>query len=543
MTSSTKQYLVIAAIDFGTTYSGYAYAFLHDLRKTDQAENTYAELADDDEHQNWRFFKHIKMMLHSRNIHRTTKLQDDQGKSMVALDVFSAAIRYLKDDIMHTLKNRITNILDNEVKWVITVPAIWNYKAKQFMKEAAVQAGIDARLVCLAHEPEAAAIFCKHVEVCKTEDSKGNFKLECFKKGSQFMILDLGGGTVDITACEVQGDGSLKELCPRGGGPWGGTVVDAHLYNCLENAIRKKVMDSFSKTCKWDHLKLRELIEQQKRLCMTASTTMKDPTNPRSKEVRIDLPSALFTIYEKQQNETLAKTLGRERGKPCIKRTKICFPDESFSAAFKKPTESIIKEIRSLISKNNLHRLNTFMMVGGFSESPIIQQAVRDAFPEKIVIIPEETSTAVLKGAVLYGYQSSNIHSRMLPYSFGISTCEQYDAQRHRGVTMYEGNEVEDVFCPYVKKGSTVTEEGIEVLKMFGNKSSVIEIYQTPVDNLADPEYTYKEHFECIGLVKFDSSVYAKTVDVKMNFGIHGIKVSARPTGTKEWTEKSFDAL
>lgn len=48
-------------------------------------------------------------------------------------------------------------------------------------------------------------------------------------------------------------------------------------------------------------------------------------------------------------------------------------------------------------------------MVGGFSESPITLDVVKNAFPTKRVIVPEEAGLAVLKGAVLFGHQSNSV--------------------------------------------------------------------------------------------------------------------------------------
>lgn len=67
------------------------------------------------------------------------KLKDDQGKSMPAVDVFAASIKYLKQKLMEKLKDRIKDIRETDIHWVITVPAIWNDAAKQFMKIAAGQ--------------------------------------------------------------------------------------------------------------------------------------------------------------------------------------------------------------------------------------------------------------------------------------------------------------------------------------------------------------------------------------------------------------------
>ena len=87
--SSSK--LVSVAIDFGTTYSGYALSFRHDVNdiktyhwpggeaKTPtcilfnqnkqfhsfgtQAEDRYSEIAQNGENADWYFFKHFKLLL------------------------------------------------------------------------------------------------------------------------------------------------------------------------------------------------------------------------------------------------------------------------------------------------------------------------------------------------------------------------------------------------------------------------------------------------------------------------------------------------
>lgn len=54
---------------------------------------------------------------------------------MKAIDVFGAAINYLKNDLQ--LKIRGTLIQNEDIHWVLTVPAVCTGSAKQFMREAA----------------------------------------------------------------------------------------------------------------------------------------------------------------------------------------------------------------------------------------------------------------------------------------------------------------------------------------------------------------------------------------------------------------------
>jgi molecular chaperone DnaK (HSP70) len=66
-------------------------------------------------------------------------LADHLKKELPALEVFSSAIRYLKSHLIEIIKNRVADIHDEDIHYVLTVPAIWNDSAKQFMREAAIE--------------------------------------------------------------------------------------------------------------------------------------------------------------------------------------------------------------------------------------------------------------------------------------------------------------------------------------------------------------------------------------------------------------------
>lgn len=72
------------------------------------------------------------------------QLEDATGKTLPAKVVFAAAIKFIKSDMLEMSETRLGNIAINneDIKWVLTVPAIWNDAAKQFMREAAEQVTI-----------------------------------------------------------------------------------------------------------------------------------------------------------------------------------------------------------------------------------------------------------------------------------------------------------------------------------------------------------------------------------------------------------------
>jgi hypothetical protein len=72
-------------------------------------------------------------------------LHDEHGKPLAAMTVFALSIRYLKDQFLSDLAARGRVVDHSEILWVLTVPAIWDDAAKQFMRKAANEVNISKR--------------------------------------------------------------------------------------------------------------------------------------------------------------------------------------------------------------------------------------------------------------------------------------------------------------------------------------------------------------------------------------------------------------
>ena len=78
-----------------------------------------------------------KLLILFQKFKRGMSLEASNGKTLPAIDVFAFAIRYLKDDVMTECRRKVAGtILDSDILWVLTIPAIWTDAAKQFMREA-----------------------------------------------------------------------------------------------------------------------------------------------------------------------------------------------------------------------------------------------------------------------------------------------------------------------------------------------------------------------------------------------------------------------
>ncbi|KAL5012090.1 hypothetical protein ScPMuIL_010641 [Solemya velum] len=200
------------------------------------AEDKYSQLASDDEHRNWYYIKTFKMRLHDET-----------------------------DDMLKLCHDQATNIEEKDIGWVITTPAIWSNAAKQFMREAAIKAGIDNASLTIALEPEAASIYCRHAKLHAYQDAQLLTSVAQLTPLTRYAILDAGGGTVDITVHEVNKDGTLKEIYQANGGPWGGTMVDDEFKKFFSRIVGGSVWHTFQNEFMDDYLELVREFEVKKR--------------------------------------------------------------------------------------------------------------------------------------------------------------------------------------------------------------------------------------------------------------------------------------
>ncbi|KAH3835271.1 heat shock 70 kDa protein 12B-like [Dreissena polymorpha] len=313
MSTLRKDFLVVAAIDFGTAYSGFAFSSIQEFKseplkisantwiggslmsqKTStcvlcdkdktfkkfgfDAEDAYADLAMDDKHKDYYYFRRFKMELFNKlKLKRRFMLEDVLGKKMLAMDVFSACIKFLKDDCLGKIRLQLPEIRDTDIRWVLTMPAIWNDVSKQFMRESAAKAGIPNESLLIALEPEAASLCCRHSPMTSL---KGSQKFMPFQPGTKYLIFDAGGGTIDITVHEVMPGGGLKELYAANGGDWGGTFVDRAFRNLLAEIVGNDIMTGIETSKTSDYIDIFrdfEVIKRKFAVSMSDRVTFKVP--------------------------------------------------------------------------------------------------------------------------------------------------------------------------------------------------------------------------------------------------------------------------
>ncbi|KAK3609225.1 hypothetical protein CHS0354_035164 [Potamilus streckersoni] len=566
--------LLTAAIDFGTTYSGYAYSFACDPGKLfahywegkhiktptaillnpdrtfaafgTEAEVKYQALITSKEAEAWYYFERFKMELYHQNppLNRDMVLKDMTGKSMRAVDIFAAGIKYLKDHLLDNINgvSEYVILIAPDIHWILTVPAIWNDSAKQFMREAAREAGIDDDSLTIALEPEVASMYCKakareQVNSAAKQDSE---RTEPFQPGTKYLVLDLGGGTADITCHEVQEDGNLAELHQATGGDYGGKNVDEEFRQFLTRTFGTNVLSQFKDQYLEEYLELFNTFNRKKRLfsCSTETVTFSCPDlleiykrNTSAAAMKVD-----------DANCELLSNVEFERGK-------IRIGNSLFKSFFDQTLSNIIHHVSDLLRK--VPDLSYIVMVGGFSESEYVYNRMQEMFGTK-VLRPDEPSGAVLKGAVLFGDCHTIITRRISKYSYGIARMIKFKPGFHppEKKKIIDGFAyVDDVFNKHIEVGQSIAVgQDVDGQEYFpakdGLTQAVLEVYASKDRST---RFVTDEGCFFVGLLSIDLSKYSDhkkwPLLVKLLFGGTELVVEILEVKTNKLLTAAVDFL
>ncbi|XP_052068655.1 heat shock 70 kDa protein 12A-like isoform X2 [Mytilus californianus] len=573
--------LMVVALDFGTTYSGYAFSFRknpHVIYANQQwdsgkyhlnsyktptcvvinkdnaeefffgydAENEYADIQTDNETDRYFFFDRFKMQLHLRkDVSESMKIFDIRGGSLPAIAVFSTAIRALKDHALKHVERGGNHIKLEDIKWVLTVPAIWTDKAKTFMRLSAEKAGISGDRLGIALEPEAASIYCQHVYRKMDEESGAISGPIIVKQGASYLVVDIGGGTLDITAHQKEIHNKVRELCRPLGAAYGGTAVDRAFMEIFEKIVGPTVIETLKKeytSCYFDLVRGFEILKRK----------IGNRKSSRPK-INFQIPvAALDTLCQRFLEKSFTQMLADSEYKDSLTliSDKLQMDKQVVISLFKNTTEHIIEEIQMTLRQTEPSDVTHFLLVGGFSESDIVQNALKEAFPDKEIIIPDDPTLAVVRGAVLFGHTPDFVSSRFTRYAYGRRIRPVFDESKHDKKRSVKTNGLfrcKDVFERFMKKNTfcsvgTVCNCQYHTFEEM-QKKITIAVYVSDND---DTKYVDEEGCEKLGELVVDipnPSKERRYVDVEYHFGGTELIVTARVIGTQEELKAEFQLI
>lgn len=361
-------------------------------------------------------------------------------------------------------------------------------------------------------------------------------------------MVDCGGGTVDLTVHQLDTNtGGLVELHKATGGACGATGVDQEFEKLLKKIFGKDFIEQFKlkRSAGWVDLMI--AFEARKR------TAAPNKTNP----LNISLPFSFIEYYKKHRGSSIESAV-KKHGNPNVKWSSqgmLRISPELMKELFQPVLSNIIDHVATLINKPAVHGVQFLFLVGGFAESPLLQAAVREVFGSKLkVIIPQDVSLTILKGAVLFGIDPTVVRIRRAAVTYGVGVLNRFVPGKHPREKYIRKSSIEwctDIFDKFVTVDQSVS-LGEKVTRSYapaktGQKYIVINIFSTENSDVIYVTDAGVTKCGCLKIelpdVKDSDPRKPRELQACMTFADTEIKVSAIDVASGKEVKASIDFL
>ncbi|KAF9085046.1 Heat shock 70 kDa protein 12A, partial [Mortierella sp. GBA35] len=545
-----EDFPIVVAIDFGTTFSGCAYAYAPE----DEEARTITTWPK----QNIQYAKTPTLNLY-KEVDGKYKMIEWGWKSKMGMETPSASKYiqisdykpYLDENLVMTPWKNIVSVPDaisdylhafheyaaekilqefgpsysrKCFRYCLTVPAMWSDKAKDVMRRAAIRAKLITEAdhperLMLVSEPEAAALYCERA--CKQYD---------LEDGDRFLICDAGGGTVDLIVYDIDSSSQVRRLSE---------VTKGHGASCgsifIDLNFRQFLIKKFGrKGAKFPNGIIPQLVD-------TFAYQLK-PHFDGVEDQYLALPrSDCFDHLEDPG------AIGIDGGYMRLKASEL--KDTVFEPVVVKVLELIQEQLAAA------KECSAIFMVGGFGASSYLLDRVKQEFSGmvKTIAVPYKPEVAVVCGAVYVGLNPKMVTARVSRRCYGVAVKDKFqEGVDPIALKIYQ---IDGVYCNnrfsvFVKKDQKVKvneciTRSYHVTKQDSYDTGACSLRIFAV-NGQPPRYTtgLLELAEILLPGPFDSShpVSRKvSVGVKMYFGLNEIKAVASIQGKEYSTTLRFE--
>ncbi|MGW2040615.1 Hsp70 family protein [Streptomyces virginiae] len=481
------KYRVVAAIDFGTHGSGFAWAVLPagaqgpDQRQIDYPDQwddaplTYPKnlsalfLDPDGNDREWGYaarragaagepgrLEHgFKMWLSPEG----RDVAQGPGAGLVgtpeqAVPLIAAYLRRLRGAALDRVVGG--GFMESDIRWCLTVPAIWEPEQRNLMRDAARLAGFPAddrdRLI-LVTEPEAATVYC-------AQDSAAGIG----GLGSRAtLVVDCGGGTVDIAAYRSTADGSLEQLRRPSGGKLGSNYINRRFQ---VQVLAPRLGQAAFKALEAAPAQLLELMDDFERMKTHFRGDSESPVS-----IPISLKASRIIDPHGGTDRLAAEQQGVD--------DHIVIEPDVMRGLFHGTTEPLVKlvdtQIRELLADPVVAADGLrVILVGGFAQSHYVQTRLglhlEQEFPAGVqLMIPPNPSRAVLGGAVHYACRPEVVHARRASNTYAVEISER----RRFGAVFRESEAVRALTITKVKGQGAFRDGVLDPLVFMGESVEV----------------------------------------------------------------------
>ncbi|VDI40515.1 Hypothetical predicted protein [Mytilus galloprovincialis] len=419
---------VVAALNFGNTYSGYAFSTKSDFEKNPlnisintpgictgrplfgkryptcilfdsqkknvlcygyDAEKKWVENGDA-YRESCFFFSHLRETLKSNGV-----IENEEN---VLEKKYFQIWRYL-EALIAECKNEV-----DVTRWVITVPTYMTDTGEQILKMCIKKAGIPVHQLTLVTDAEASFAYCQ-----KLLESERNFE-----GSTEYMIVDLGDNNADIRVVKkVCGELRVKYRQTR-------TVPTPSIFKQFLRNLNRLLSSRRMDIIKKDPLGYLEIERGLEEVKLSAK---------RKKPIIVHLHQTTL--------DALKESIGDAKFPQIDITNRVMI---LYHSTYAKIFRNLIEHVTSRMEKvfevyREANKVTHIVMTGDFYQCCLVKESVEIKFPQKRIISSAFEEETVVKGAVLYGWQPFKYTFEVFENSF-FAVTEKAPMWRHLTVTI-----------------------------------------------------------------------------------------------------------
>ncbi|KAJ5999493.1 hypothetical protein N7451_007303 [Penicillium sp. IBT 35674x] len=449
---SGKRTKLVIGLDFGTTFSGIAWALeggsgddVEVIQEWPGKGNSTSQKAPTliSYHNNgfqWGYqvddlnnaIRGVKLLLDSSQLIRYVPAAESErliqalGKNPV-----DVAGDYMKTILSHAKlildRRGIKDLLETlDIQYVLTIPGVWSDKAKDLTMQAACLAGIPRNSLTLLSEPEAAAVYTIRT-----------IQRNTMMKGNCFIVCDAGGGTVDLITYKITQTEPVRmeEVTEGTGEVCGSVILDGLFEDYLIKSLGKKVYKGLSNATK-----------------RFAMQRWQNDIKPH---------------YSGPEDENEDLDPGYVIAMPAMPNGQLYMESGHVKAIF----DHVVTQIEGLISaqetsiKRAGHSTKAIVLVGGLGASEYVYKRVKRRFEGTEIMQPlNATGADQISGAVYRGLEGNQVQNRKARCHYGVQHQSVFDPI-HDKKTDRRWDEFEERWVVYhgitwyIRKGKSISED------------------------------------------------------------------------------------
>lgn len=341
-------------------------------------------------------------------------------------------------------------------------------------------------------------------------------------------------------AHKVRKDGRIRELFRATGGAWGGTIIDRQFLNLIARIFKEEFMEAFQREHPKDYLELLQDFEIKKR--------------GQCDSIRVSLPYNFCNFqHDGVSVQEAIKKFGKENNNEVkFSAGKLVISPSLVNYLFSDALNQINSHIESLLKRPKTKDLKYIFLVGGFAESSRLQDSMKSQFGERAtVLVPEEASLAVVRGAVAFGHDPSAICQRICRFTYGVGSYLEFDEHEHREDLKVQTGEMtlcKNIFQTWAEAGEVLcfnevwTESYTPIIN--NQKGIVFEFFKSSKRQVKYTDEPGVEKCGCLVVEMPDlTGDKSRAVDLQVTFGGTEINVIGYDHTSKTCRETYIDFL